>query len=198
MSRAVRTHRTQEEGEGEAAMVEGMGGGDGRGEWVAAAWSRGGSGDGWVEERKEEEERRERRRRRLGELRDRLGYFVVVPDFFHGDYFDNSKNISEWLKYHSPEKQLGLEAIAGVVSETASVPTMIAQAYYLRTGKFGTEMAKTNDIQVVSMSHPTFVTADDMKEVKLPIEILGAQNDMVTPPKLVYQYMHVLQQRNED
>ncbi|GJN09669.1 hypothetical protein PR202_ga27694 [Eleusine coracana subsp. coracana] len=90
----------------------------------------------------------ERRRRRLcysspqvGEERkiaDKVGeagYFIVVPDFFNGDYYDASKNITEWVKPHLP--------------------------------------------------------------VKCPIEILGAENDTTTPPKLVQQFVRVLRQRKE-
>jgi hypothetical protein len=32
-------------------------------------------------------------------------------------------------------------------------------------GKFGAEIAKTNDIKVVCLSHPSTVTAEDMKGV---------------------------------
>jgi carboxymethylenebutenolidase len=29
-------------------------------------------------------------------------YYVVVPDFFHGDPYNDSRILSEWLKSHSP------------------------------------------------------------------------------------------------
>ncbi|VAH18951.1 unnamed protein product [Triticum turgidum subsp. durum] len=86
------------------------------------------------------------------------GYFVVVPDFLHGDPF---------------------------VPENADRPIQVWT-------KVVAELAKANEIQAAVMSHPSAVTVDDIKEVKCPIAVLGAENDKTSPPELVKQFEQVL------
>ncbi|PWA64578.1 alpha/beta-Hydrolases superfamily protein [Artemisia annua] len=50
------------------------------------------------------------------------------------------------------------------------------------------ELAKTADIQVAAVLHPSFVTLDDIKGVKVPTAILGAELDTMCPPELVKKF----------
>ncbi|CAL5011337.1 unnamed protein product [Urochloa decumbens] len=123
------------------------------------------------------------------------GYYVLVPDFFHGDPYNDSKILSEWIKSRSPviAAQDAKPLFASLRNEGKS----IGVGGYCWGGKFAAEIAKTDDTEVVVLSHPAYVTVDDMKEVKWPIEILGAQNDTITPPEQVRQLEQELRERGE-
>lgn len=119
----------------------------------------------------------------------------MVPDFFHGDPYNDSKSLSEWIKSHSPVT--AAQDAKPLFDYLRREGKSVGVGGYCWGGKFAAEMAKTDDIKVVVLSHPAYVTVDDMKEVKWPIEILGAQNDTITPPEQVRQFEQALSERKD-
>nr|CAB3482535.1 unnamed protein product [Digitaria exilis] len=133
--------------------------------------------------------------RKIADKVAEAGYFAVAPDFFNGDYLDLIENLTEWLKSHSPVK--AAEDAKPLFAALKKDGKSMGVGGYCWGGKFSVEMAKTDDVKVVSIAHPFNVTAEDMKDIQCPIEILGAQYDSSTPPKLVYQFVDVLRKRSE-
>ncbi|RLM98633.1 endo-1,3 [Panicum miliaceum] len=122
------------------------------------------------------------------------GYFVVVPDFFHGDPYvpENAERpIPEWLKLHTPEK--GFEDAKPVIAALKEKGvSAVGAAGYCWGAKVVVELAKAKEIQAAVLLHPSFVSVDDIKEVKCPISVLGAEIDKMSPPELVKQFEQVL------
>ncbi|KAK3135689.1 hypothetical protein QOZ80_5BG0422210 [Eleusine coracana subsp. coracana] len=122
------------------------------------------------------------------------GYFVVVPDFFHGDPFvpENAERpIPVWLKSHTTEK--GFEEAKPIIAALKEKGiSKVGAAGYCWGAKVVVELAKAHEIQAAVLLHPSFVTVDDIKEVKCAISVLGAEIDKMSPPELVKQFEQVL------
>ncbi|XP_037415745.1 endo-1,3;1,4-beta-D-glucanase-like [Triticum dicoccoides] len=122
------------------------------------------------------------------------GYFVVVPDFLHGDPFvpeNADRPIQVWIKEHPLGKAFE-EAKPVIAALKEQGVSTVGAAGYCWGAKVVAELAKANEIQAAVMSHPSAVTVDDIKEVKCPIAVLGAENDKTSPPELVKQFEQVL------
>ncbi|KAB2625318.1 beta-D-glucanase-like [Pyrus ussuriensis x Pyrus communis] len=138
--------------------------------------------------------------RKLADKVAAAGFFVVVPDFFNKDPYapeDANRPLPVWIKDHRPDKgfedaKLVLEAL----KEKAFLQSVL-QASVGEVTKVVVELAKRALIQAAVLCHPTFVTVDDIKEVKVPISILGAEFDRISPPEVVKQFEEVLTAKSE-
>ncbi|CAG7889384.1 unnamed protein product [Brassica rapa] len=127
------------------------------------------------------------------------GFYVVVPDYFYGDPYDPShqdRSVPVWIKDHGPDK--GFEDTKPVLEAIKNKGiTAIGAAGMCWGGKVVVELSKEELIQAAVLLHPTYVTVDDIKDVKVPIAILGAEDDFLTPPALVKQFEEILASKPE-
>ncbi|KAK8682301.1 hypothetical protein V6N13_054693 [Hibiscus sabdariffa] len=138
-----------------------------------------------------------------GKLADKVaaaGFYVVVPDFFFGDPYVSDKPdrpMSVWIKDHAPAKsfQDAKLIIDALKSKGAS---SIGAAGFCWGAKVVVELSKVALIQAAVMLHPSFVTVDDIKGVKVPIAILGGEFDNVSPPELIKQFDEILKASKVD
>ncbi|PON80193.1 Dienelactone hydrolase [Parasponia andersonii] len=137
--------------------------------------------------------------RKIADKAAAAGFFVAVPDFLKGDPYNRentSRPIPVWIKDHSPEE--GSEKAKVVIKDLKSKGfSAIGFAGFCWGGKVVVELAKTDSIRAAMLLHPSFVTVDDIKEVKVPLAILGAEFDGGLPPKLLKQFEAILKEKHE-
>ncbi|KAJ4777218.1 alpha/beta-Hydrolases superfamily protein [Rhynchospora pubera] len=95
------------------------------------------------------------------------GYFVVVPDFIHGDPFkldDSTRPFPVWLQSHTTEK--GFEEAKPVVAALKEKgASSVGAAGYCWGAKVVTELAKAAEIQAAVLLHPSLVSVDDIRGI---------------------------------
>ncbi|PSS14638.1 Endo-1,3 like [Actinidia chinensis var. chinensis] len=137
--------------------------------------------------------------RKLADKVAAAGYYVVVPDFFYGEPYapDNTdRPLPVWIQSHGTDK--GFEDAKPVIAalKNKGIPA-IGAAGFCWGAKVVVELAKSDYIQAAVLLHPSLVTVDDIKEVKAPLAVLGAETDRISPPELLKQFEEVLSVRPE-
>ncbi|GMI64270.1 hypothetical protein like AT3G23600 [Hibiscus trionum] len=138
--------------------------------------------------------------RKLADKVAAAGFYVVVPDFFYGEPYVSDKPdrpLPVWLKDHGPAK--GFEDAKLIIDALKSKGvSSIGAAGFCWGAKVVVELSKVALIQAAVMLHPSFVTVDDIKDAKVPIAILGAEVDHLSPPELVKQFDEILKASEVD
>ncbi|XP_021904895.1 endo-1,3;1,4-beta-D-glucanase-like [Carica papaya] len=137
--------------------------------------------------------------RNLRKLADKVaaaGYYVAVPDFFHGEPFVRGKPDrpqAEWLADHKPEN--GFKDAKPLIKALRSKGiSAIGAVGICWGGKTAVALGTHELIQAAALFHPSYVSTDEIKGIKVPIAILGAEDDH---PDLFKQYGEVLAARPE-
>nr|XP_043623613.1 endo-1,3;1,4-beta-D-glucanase-like [Erigeron canadensis] len=125
------------------------------------------------------------------------GYYVVVPDLLHGDPATSETNLQDWVVNHRPEQTV--EYVKPVIQALKKKGmSKIGAAGFCWGAKAVVELAKEADIiQVSALLHPSFVTLDDIKGVKVSIAILGGELDIYSPPALINEFEAALDAKPE-
>ncbi|KAL3828833.1 hypothetical protein ACJIZ3_017635 [Penstemon smallii] len=139
---------------------------------------------------------------KLRKLADKVaaaGIYTLVPDFLQGDPYvpeNVEKPLSIWIKDHGPDQ--GFEYAKQVIEalKTKGI-TKIGAAGFCWGAKVVVELAKYAYIQAAVLLHPSFVSVEDIQGVKVPISVLGAEIDQMSPPELVKQFETALNAKPE-
>ncbi|KAM1103931.1 hypothetical protein ACFX1X_012633 [Malus domestica] len=125
------------------------------------------------------------------------GFIVVLPDFFNGDPFNGDHaSIPVWRKTHAPEKTIEDAKLVIEALRSKGVSAIGAAGFCWGT-KGVIDLAKHDFIQAAVLCHPSSVTLDDIKAVKVPISVLGAEIDQMYPPEVIKQFEEVLTAKPE-
>jgi len=142
---------------------------------------------------------------KLRKLADKVaaaGYFVVVPDFFYGDPFilGSGENpfagAQDWLKRHETAKAFEDSTKIIDVLKSRGI-SAIGAAGFCWGAKVVVELAKGEVLKAGVLLHPSLLTVDDIKVVKAPLAILGAEIDKSSPPELIQQFGAILSAKPE-
>ncbi|KAA0049404.1 endo-1,3 [Cucumis melo var. makuwa] len=149
--------------------------------------------------------------RKLADKVAAAGFFVVAPDFFHGDPFvpdDANRTISVWLQDHGPDK--GFDDAKPVVEALKNKGiSAIGAAGVCWGAKVVVELAKVELIQAAVLLHPSLVTVDDIKGHFLKYETISSfwgqsshfniesRDRSNSPPELLKQFEEILSAKPE-
>ncbi|KAJ6366361.1 hypothetical protein OIU77_002862 [Salix suchowensis] len=138
----------------------------------------------------------------LRKLADKIaaaGFFVLAPDFLYGDPVDLSRpgfDVEAWKKLHNTDK--GQEDAKSVIATLKSKGVnSIGAAGFCWGGNVAVKLANSYDIQAAVILHPGPLTIDEIKEVKIPIAVLGAEADHLSPPEQLKEFGEILSAKSQ-
>ncbi|ESR33036.1 DLH domain-containing protein [Citrus sinensis] len=133
--------------------------------------------------------------RKLADKVAGAGFLVVAPDFFYGDPIVDLNNPQfdreAWRKIHNTDKGY-VDAKSVIAALKSKGVSAIGAAGFCWGGVVAAKLASSHDIQAAVVLHPGAITVDDINEIKVPVAILGAEIDHVSPPEDLKRFGEIL------
>ncbi len=113
------------------------------------------------------------------------GFFVLLPDIFHGDSWDNSKELApngdwsvftEWrMKHPQGPQMLQLDRLLTDMHQQYK-PKTVSCIGFCWGGHHSTALAGTDKVSAAIVAHGSFVTKELVQAAHQPIQFLFADN----------------------
>ncbi|KAJ6134312.1 hypothetical protein N7523_000634 [Penicillium sp. IBT 18751x] len=127
------------------------------------------------------------------------GYFVVMPDLFHGDPVllnrPDGFDLMAWLKGppgHLPDR---VEPVVQTVFQEMKASLgceRIGAIGYCFGAKYAVRMLQPGGCEVAYLAHPSFVENDELAAIKGPLSIAAAETDSIFPASKRYESEEIL------
>ncbi|CAN6675108.1 hypothetical protein TRVA0_089S00144 [Trichomonascus vanleenenianus] len=111
------------------------------------------------------------------------GYKVVVPDLFYGDpisveQLNSGMDIRKvWFPNHGPEKTRPIVDNVMKYVEAELKPRYVVGTGYCFGAKYAVQMLGDKKVQAAAIAHPSHITIEEIKAIKGPLFISGAETD---------------------
>ncbi|OQE19092.1 hypothetical protein PENSTE_c016G08409 [Penicillium steckii] len=127
------------------------------------------------------------------------GYFVVMPDLFHGDPVPLNRpsdfDLMSWLNGppgHLPDR---VEPVVKAVLQemkTSLGCERIGSVGYCFGAKYAVRLLQPGVVDVSYVAHPSFVEADELAAIKGPLSISAAETDAIFPTSKRHESEEIL------
>jgi len=130
------------------------------------------------------------------------GYFVAMPDIFHGDavplipFSDPTSgyDLGAWLTHHQPPTVIPtVEKVVKALKAEYGVRRLGAVGYCFGA-KYAVQQLGSGGVQAAFIAHPSFVTEDEVAAVKGPLSIAAAETDEIFPAEKRYRSEEILKE----
>lgn len=118
----------------------------------------------------------------------KCGYKVYIPDILKGDPVDGSVSLDKWLPNHTNEitKPIVDDFLAAFRKEVN--PKFLGVIGYCFGAKYAIQqISASGHADAAAVAHPSFVSIEEVAEIKKPIIISAAEEDSIFPPELRHQ-----------
>lgn len=127
------------------------------------------------------------------------GYFVVMPDLFHGDPVPLNRpagfDLMAWLKGppgHLPDRvEPVVQAVFKEMKSSLGCERIGAIGYCFGA-KYAVRLLQSSGCDVAYLAHPSFVEADELAAIKGPLSIAAAETDSIFPASKRHESEEIL------
>ncbi|KAI5955108.1 hypothetical protein KGF54_001669 [Candida jiufengensis] len=111
----------------------------------------------------------------------KIGYKVLIPDILKGDPLKPGEQLQKWIPQHTPDITNPIVENFVKQVKTDLKPKFLAGVGFCFGAKYAilNGSNKSSLLDVIGISHPSFVALEEVEDINVPITIQAAETDPV-------------------